>query len=321
MTSKQPMFANLEPDAWSKVDYDLSLFALGFESRAVNLLPSVKTRTRRGLALGFNHGHALAYESNRKEFQSASVAVVDDLSDEQFEVVLRSNFETLSNDFHQSLFVDVSCFSRYRLAAIVHELFSRSAKFRKGITIDFAYSIAEFERPTSVRQPNTVVGPAHYAFAGWSQGGYSSTAAVLGLGYEQDQAFGVVEFLQAGEVWAFSPNSPVSEYKPEVERANDLLLSEIPLSRVLQYDVCAPKSVLAILESVVRGLTGAHSVVLVPFGPKIFVLCSLIVAAQRDDVAVWRVSQGSTIKPKDRKASNVTIGLRVSFPSHHDRDR
>lgn len=313
MIAPRPTFSNLTQEDWSQSDYDLAIFALGFESRAVNIFSAIAGRSKRTIALGFNHGHELAYGSNRTAFQSANVTIEDDLSDQNFEDVLRGEVDALSRHTHKTVFVDVSCFSRFRLAAIVHKFFSRSHEFAGGLTVDFAYSIARFEKPKTVNQPNTIVGPAHHAFAGWSQGGYSSTAAVLGLGYEQDQALGVVEFLQAGEIWAFAPNSPISEYKPEVEQANHLLLSEMPAGRVLQYDVCSPKSVLATLESVVRGLGDSHSVVLVPFGPKIFVLCSLIVAAMRGDLAVWRVSQGSTINPTDRLASAVTVGLRVSF--------
>jgi hypothetical protein len=315
MTDRRPKFYNLMREEWSQADYDLSVFALGFESRAVHLLDMVQARSKRILALGFDHGQELAYASNRQAFERINAVIADFLSDQEFEKVLLSNVSALPRDTHQTVFVDISCFSRFRLAAVVHTIFSVAATFRAGLTIDFAYSVARFDTPIATRQANTIVGPAHYAFAGWSQGGYSSTAAVLGLGYEQDQALGAVEYLQAGEVWAFAPNSPVLEYKPEVERANDLLLSELPPSRVLQYEVCAPKSVIAVLESVVRGLSDSHSVVMVPFGPKIFVLCSLIVAALRDDLAVWRVSQGSTIKAHDRVASEVTVGLRMSFQS------
>jgi hypothetical protein len=183
------------------------------------------------------------------------------------------------------------------------------------LAVDFAYSLAEFEKPITTRYPNTVVGPAHSAFAGWSQGGYASTAAVLGLGYEQDQAIGVVEYLQAGEVWAFSPSSPIEKYKIAVREANNLLLSEMNSGQVLDYDVCSPTSIISRLESVVRGLGDSHSVVLVPFGPKIFVLCSLLIAAMKKEVAVWRVSQGSGIKACERIASHVEVGLQIVFPS------
>lgn len=313
VAANRPGVSTISQDDWSVGSYDTSIFALGFESRATNLVNDVAGVTRRAVAFGFDHGHVAAYDSNRRQFEEAGVAVLPALDDQAFAVSLRESLAELEDDGRRSAFVDISCFNRFRLAAIVHEVFVVAQSRRNQLVVDFAYSLAQFEKPNVGRHPNTVVGPAHRAFAGWSQGGYSSTAAVLGLGYEQDQALGVVEYLQAGEVWTFTPNSPVSEYRPEVRRANGLLLSEIPPSHVIEYDVCSPASVVATLESVVRGLSDDHSVVLVPFGPKIFVLCSLIVAAMRQDVGVWRVSQGRYIEPQDRRASSVKVGLRLSF--------
>lgn len=309
----RPSVSTIERVTWSCCTYDLGLFALGFESRAVSLLNDSPWQHSTLVALGFDHGHAHAYEANRNEFARAGAQINDALTDAEFESVVRERLSALPADDATRVLVDVSCFTRFRLASIVHEVFMLSSSRSGALTVDFVYSLAEFEQPNFARRPNTVVGPAHPAFAGWSQGGPASTAAVLGLGYEQDQALGVVEHLQAGEVWAFAPESPLTAYRPEVDRANDLLLTELPAKHLINYDVCAPGSLVVTLESVVRGLVSRHSVVLVPFGPKIFVLCSLVLAAIRRDVAVWRVSQGRGIEPHDRRPSGVAIGLRLHF--------
>lgn len=310
----RPVISAIDQDTWRSSKYDMAVFALGFESRSICFVEDVAKSTDRPIAYGFDHGHDKAYKSNVDRFADAGVSVQDSLSDEGFELALKTSLGLVADDTCRKIFVDISCFTRFRLAAIVHEIFEAATSRTNDLVIDFAYALAKFERPSSESRPNTIVGPAHRAFAGWSQGGYFSTAAVLGLGYEQDQAMGVVEYLQAGEVWAFTPNSPVPEYKPAVRKANDLLLSELAPNHVIEYDVCSPASVIATLESVVRGLGDEHSVVLVPFGPKVFVLCCLIVAAIRQDVAVWRVSQGSRIEPHDRVPSDVRIGVRLTFP-------
>ncbi|MBG6080930.1 hypothetical protein [Rubrivivax gelatinosus] len=310
----RPKAITIDETIWGQTSYDLSIFALGFESRATSLLESLRGKSNHLLAFGFDHGHSGAYLSNLQKFTDAGATVIAELSDVDFETTLANILKERPEDSSQTFSVDISCFSRFRLAAIVHALFEMSEGRKQPLIIDFIYSVAEFEPPTPNHFPNTVVGPAHPAFAGWSQGGYSSTAAVVGLGYEQDQALGVVEYLQAGEVWTFIPDSPIPEYKPKVMEANNLLLCETPKQHVIEYDVCSPASIVTTLDSVVRGLSGDHSVVLVPFGPKIFVLSSLLVAAMRDDVAVWRVSQGSHIPETDRRASGVRVGLRLSFP-------
>jgi len=309
----RPIISTIAPGDWFGSHYDLAIFALGFESRATSFIEDIACSKDRSFAFGFNHGHDKSYGTNLDRFRDAGVLIRQSLPDESFERELRGALQLVSDEACQNLFVDISCFTRFRLAAIVNEIFSIAQNRVNSLIVDFGYALANFEKPSTRRPPNTTVGPAHPAFAGWSQGSYSSTATVLGLGYEQDQAMGVVEYLQAGEVWAFAPNSPVQEYKPEVDNANALLLSEIAPNHVIEYNVCAPASVIATLESVVRGLSVEHSVVLVPFGPKIFVLCTLIVAAMRQDVAVWRASQGSRIEPHDRVWSGVRVGMRLTF--------
>ncbi|QYY33772.1 hypothetical protein K2O51_33525 (plasmid) [Cupriavidus pinatubonensis] len=313
MKNLRPSFRNIDPETELNESYDLAAFALGFESRAIEFSSLPQIAQRKAVAFGFDHGQQLAYAGNKLRFEAIGATIIENLSDTEFELAFRKSLYSLSKDESRHIFVDISCFSRFRLASIVRSIFDAASDIKSPLTVDFAYSLASFEKPIADRRPNTVVGPAHPAFAGWSQGGYNSTAAVLGLGYEQDQALGVVEFLQAGEVWAFAPTSPIEAYRPEVDCANELLLSEIPKGHVLDYDITAPTSIIASLESVARGLNTMHSVVLVPFGPKIFVLCSLLVAALRSDMAVWRVSQGATIKPHDRRAGGVSVGLRASF--------
>ncbi|MCV2349438.1 hypothetical protein [Paucibacter sp. Y2R2-4] len=318
MKNVRPIFRSIDSSAFQQSDYDLSIFALGFESRATNLLSDVAARSKKVVALGFDHGHELFYAKNTENFERSGGFVFNNLTDEQFEEKFQNLVSELDWNAGNTVFIDISCFSRFRLAAIVHVLFESLGAQNGALNVDFGYSVAEFCKPSTDRSPNTVVGPTHAAFAGWSQDGYSTTAAVLGLGYEQDQALGVVEYLQAGEVWAFTPHSPVVEYENEVAMANDLLINEIPENRVLKYDVQSPARVISTIESVVRGLCEAHSVVLVPFGPKIFVLCALLVAAMRQDVAVWRVSQGSRLVPSDRRPSLIKIGLRMEFHRNFD---
>jgi hypothetical protein len=313
MISRRPNFTNIESFEWGQNHYDLSVFALGFESRATGFVEKIAKRSDRSIAIGFDHGQTIAYEHNKFTFSENNVNISENVLDVDFSEALSKALSPLKKLKGISIFVDISCFSRFRLASIVKELQDLVNSHEGEITIDYGYSLAPFEDPPYNRRPNLVLGPAHPAFSGWSQGGYSSTAAVLGLGYEQDQALGVVEYLQAGEVWAFSPNSPIPEYKIAVSKANELLLSEIETGHVLEYGVCNPTSTIARLESVIRGLSGEHSIVLVPFGPKIFVLCALMVAVARKEIAVWRVSQGSHIEPCDRIVSDVQIGLKVHF--------
>jgi hypothetical protein len=67
------------------------------------------------------------------------------------------------------------------------------------------------------------------------------------------------------------------------------------------------------LESVVYGLLKSFNVIVLPFGPKIFTLCSLLVAGLHPTVSVWRVSAGGAERPVNRRASGRITCLTVTF--------
>ena len=80
------------------------------------------------------------------------------------------------------------------------------------------------------------------------------------------------------------------------------------------YDVDEPTSVYAALETLVYGLLQWSRPILIPFGPKIFSLCCLLIArTYTDDVTVWRVSGETLARPGDREASGKIISLKSAF--------
>ncbi len=309
---RHPTVLNINVGNLAGHEYDYDLFALGYESRGVSFLSDLANKPKKRIAFGFNHGVGGAYAKNKELFLKNNTEIIEGVSDSNFDAQLQSAISQLPQDGCK-FFVDISCFSRFRLAAIVSYFFKLSDQISGSISVDFFYTIAKFSPPDISLKPNTIIGPAHSSFAGWSVGRSSSTVAIVGLGYEQDQALGVVEYLQAGEVWAFTPVSPIVAFEKSVISANKLLMEEIQSHHLIDYDVTQPKAVINSLESVIRGLDSNNGVVLIPFGPKIFVLACLIVASMRKNVAVWRVSQGPTIEPKDSKASKVKVGMRMIF--------
>jgi hypothetical protein len=121
---------------------------------------------------------------------------------------------------------------------------------------------------------------------------------------------GAAEYLQASKIVAFIPESPVGEYESEVYAANESMLIELEPRQILRYPVADPERTLAMLDSAIRGLEPHHNVVILPGGPKIFALCSFIACSIHRSAAVWRVSSGGSIKPRDVLPSDHFVGLR-----------
>ncbi|MCV2356616.1 hypothetical protein LNV09_20950 [Paucibacter sp. B2R-40] len=318
----RPSVENITTTDFSFAEYHLTLSALGFEQRCTSFACDVEFTSKKNIALGFDHGKDCSYEDNISKFKARDYSIIEDIPDNAFDEVIEKLFKKSLNackstDYFR-IAVDVSCFNRFRLASIISAIFDIARVHGISVHADFHYTIAAFSPPNCTYTPNRIVGPIHPKFAGWATGLCTATAAVVGLGYEQDQALGVVEHLQAAPVWAFLPQSPLSEYEEAVKSANDLLLEELPVDQLLYYGVTDPKQIVTSLESVSRGLERSHNVVFIPLGPKVFVLCCLIVAAMRGGLSVWRVSQGDSISPGPRASSGIRSCLRLRLETQRD---
>jgi hypothetical protein len=181
------------------------------------------------------------------------------------------------------------------------------------VDIDFVYTLAEFSPPPSLASPNTHVGPVLPAFSGWWTAPERSLAAAVGLGYEENKALGAVEHVQASSIWTFMPVSPVPEYTPALHQANRTLLALVPMTNRFEYRVDRPFDTFVALESFAFGITRHSNLIILPFGPKIFALCALIVAVIHPAIAVWRVSGAE--EQIDRRSSGIVMGLRALMRS------
>jgi hypothetical protein len=190
----------------------------------------------------------------------------------------------------------------------------RSCSLPVEIEVDFVYSLANYNPPPEVAPLNSHVGAVLAAFAGWTSEPDRGAVAIVGLGYEEDKALGAVEHVQAAETWILIPTSPVAEYTPALRAANKTLLDVVPRDHQIQYSVSTPLDLFIMLESLVYRLSQSRNPILLPFGPKLFAVCALLVACIYQDTAVWRVSAEGFDTPMDRTSSPHIFGVKAIFP-------
>jgi hypothetical protein len=179
------------------------------------------------------------------------------------------------------------------------------------VHIDFVYSAARYSDPPRLLGQNRNVGPLP-GFAGWTEPALPLTV-VVGVGYERNKALGAVRYLDPEETWAFVPTGHQAKYTRKIDKANSHLWDIIPVSQRIEYSVWRPFDCLVTLESFVCGAMRESKVTLLPFGPKTFALCSLLVACIHTEVPVWRVSSGHEGEPTDRIPNGKVVGLSTSF--------
>ncbi len=289
--------------------YDLSIGVIGFEARSRAIFERFRIAAEKRIAAAFPDRRTLSFGENHEWYRRSGYGVLD-VGDREFGDVMSDALSSLAGKLAQPrVLVDISSMSRLRLACLISVLLAGS--WPRGVIVEFVYCIAQYSDPPTASEPNTHAGPVLPEFAGWTSNPEFPPSVLVGVGYELDKALGAVELLEPADVWVFSPISNDDRYTPAVKSANVGLWNIVPEDRVLRYRVDQPFQTFVSLEGLVSRQMRHHRPVVMPFGPKVFSLCALLVAAVHPTVAVWRVSSGGLEAAIDRKPSEVVVGLRV----------
>lgn len=291
-------------DNWR--DYDLVIACCGYESRSRSLTDRASLSAGRRLALGYGEREVLAFFDNKKAFVDSGFEF-HAVDDEMFADFIRETIASLSGCETPSILLDISCFTRSRLAKIVEVLSERG-----WFVLDAYYSLAEFSPPPSSEPHNEFLCPVSSFFAGWTGEAERAVGLVCGLGYEQLKALGIIEYIDPFETWLFFPESKIELYDHAVEDANSLLLREVSPSNVVRYPVMDGVVIMRQLLALVGAVREEYRCILMPLGPKVFAFSALLVGAVFRDVSVWRASSGRFAEPRDRQSSSEFSLFRVA---------
>jgi len=310
----QPRVRAITVNSTAEQNYDLLLGTIGYEHRARYIAEHLRIKATQRIAIGFQLDRIFNYEENSNWYRSAEFEI-HHLDDASFGRLLKDRLTEIarqpkSNDAVR-LCIDISSMTRIRMAMIMQLLVD--ARLGIPLEADFLYAMASFSPPPTSSVPNRHVGPVLPSFSGWWTAPERPLAAAVGLGYEENKALGAVEHIQASSIWTFQPISPIQAYSPALDQANRTLLNLVPPENKFNYRVDRPFDAFVELESFTFGITRNHNLVLLPFGPKVFALCALMVGLLHPEVAVWRVSGAE--EPSDRRASGDVCGLGLSISS------
>ena len=205
--------------------------------------------------------------------------------------------------------IDISSMQRTTMSSLVS--FSMRSELLSQAELYLYYADAEFQEPEKY-PPVKQSAPIHADFCAPPLWADTPTKLVLGLGYEAGRSIAAVEEFEVSSGWLFFPIGGDSRYEMWVEESNALLLRARNRFFVVRYSVYEPIELIALLNKVISHDAEMGRPVIVPFGPKIFAFCALIVAQQyRPRVTVWRMSGGSADALSDRRASGSFLTLRL----------
>lgn len=287
------------------VKYDIVVAALGYESRSTHAAAAKYRHAATRIAWAFERQHCLNYDANRTWFETRAYEMVSG--------ELRLDERIAEIGQHESnvrIGIDVSCLTRRRIAEIVWQMLN--IPLVVPVTCDFLYSVAAYSDQGQPRsEPVVYAGPVTREFAGWSTDLRLPVSLVIGLGYEPDRAVGAVQYIEPDAIYAWMPVGTDKRYEEAIERVNGEFMQLLPRGRWTQYAVYDPHALLWALESQVGALAKASRPVLLPLGPKIYALATLLCAARCRQASVWRVTSGELGEAIDRVAAGPIVGLRV----------
>lgn len=301
-------------EVW-RTDYDLILVALGYEQRSRHLACSYEGRASRKLAIPFEDDRVCSYSENLAQLRDRGYAIVD-IPEFKVPVWWRDELaeaqKALGSERPLHICIDISSLTRLRLANLVEGLVSNDSG--RPVIVDFVYTVAQFSPPSTSSEAATVCGPVSTFLAGWPSDPDKSVAAIIGLGYELEKAVGALEYMEPAARMLVKPISKDHRFDEEVELANrQLLRSENP-SEIFSYPIDQPTQCLELLDALIHGLKDDFRLIAIPFGPKIFALCCMLVACRYyPEIGVWRISAEASRSARDQLPSNTTVGLRVRF--------
>ena len=299
-----------ETQVGSRNTIDLSVFFCGFESRCSFFYASITERSSLSLIVDFGSTGVGSYDENiafYKDQVGERAEIIPDSKDSSaFRRELNRRLEGVCKDFGPGreiiLAIDISSANR-RQQAIFFELAWFYKSKGSAIKVIVSYVFAKYTPPSRELLHAVHFGPVTPFFAGWDCDPTVPVALILGLGYEKDRALSTVEFLEPRQVYVLAPCNGSGGYDQDIAGQVDLLREAgIPINEPYFYDVLSFESLCWHLDLIVSGLLGKYRVVIVPGGPKLFNLASILVSIRyRSRLHLYRVSGGTIETPVNRE--------------------
>jgi hypothetical protein len=301
---------NLSVDEITNAEYDLAIFASGYEKRCTHF-PRLLERSKVGtmLLLGFSEkGRDPQREINDKYFNDhwETAPILMSGNDE---TLLYQRLQRIGKDASGRLavIVDYSSMTRVWYAAILN--WARYGLGDCPVCIDFSYSVGQHRddvEPLVIQSITAVPGCEGVTDP------LGKSVAVFGLGFDAPASLCVLDRLEPNVVLGyFADPGAFSDYATRTQSANAEFIKN-------HTEVCVGLP-LDSIEDAYRGLAELispyrqnASITLIPMGPKPHVLTAILMSMKFPEITCLRVA-GDRKRPERVDTTGQLVGTRVDF--------
>ncbi len=310
LTGTNDMLSKPTEDATKTVK--ILIGALGYEKRSCQFLLS-ETLTEFDAILIYD------YQAVGMHSYDANLKIVNEM---QLDDNKLSDPNLFINEFNRrcleysgnkiSVTIDFSSLDRSLISELLLAVYRN-----RGIIIDVnvLYFPQVFSKPFNVLDTVSKFGPVLPEFSGSSRSSDQKLCMIVGSGYEFGKVIGAQDRLEPDEIFVFTPVGTDPRFEDAIRNANYGFEFIENSNNVVKYDLSSPEETLASLFELVRHKKATHRVLLLPMGPKIFAVFSLIIAIRfHPDVRVWHYSthRNNASTTSDAFASGQKVCLNLS---------
>jgi hypothetical protein len=285
----------------------------GFESRSLSHLQLDSSKSRTRISIGFDFPDVDDLETSsrisktERMLQDAGFSTTA-ASDEEFDQRISSELSGLRSEDFIRVVADVSCMNRSRISSLV----LLCSQMMQDCDLDVIYFPSTFESHKHEYEPLESLGPVHDDLAGWPMDTDLPLALIVGMGTEPGRAEGIMEFLEPDIISLFEPIGDDEGFSNDIRHENKRVIDVAAPST--KYVIRDPENTYGLLSAAVDRLSSQARLILVPMGPKLFCVLSVVVAISHGvGVGVWRASAGKGIRPVDVKSSGAPVITRIKF--------
>ena len=293
--------------------FDLIVAASGYEKRCISCFLNSNIISSKKAVFAFKEKLSeLHRKENDRFFKSRNFEFIT-FSGEDADPVIHF-FQTYFNECEKEnieILIDISCMTKTWEAAIV-QFFTDYENLAKSIAVYFYYTPAEFNLPRKSKPVRTAVSITRRDKPGVES--EKPVAMIISLGIESEKAEYIINKLKPSQlILMYADPSYDKRYVEEILKRNRKIIDKIEIRNFINYPIDNINAISEKLVNLCIDLRLNFNVIIIPLGPKIFTLISLLLAARYPDIEIWRVSSGGGDPVYDRTPLPDPLIYKISF--------
>lgn len=297
---------HIDPTQLADFKADVFITALSFETRGTAVAQMFESCSCRRIALeGKNSIKEFSYQANSKYFAEQGFEIVRVESDIPDVDLIFQSF------VGQRINVLIDCTSMapnwyYQFFRWFYE--NQDGEHR--VRIRIVYTMANYVRQPGARKVKEI---SDFIQAEIKPTNGKKTALILGLGQEKNVSESIFKLVNPDLIYLYYADPPVEKrFVEKVFLNNHKLISETPIRNLIAYPIRNGHAIYQSLIDIILPLRNEYSIVLIPQGPKIFSVVTMLVHMGYPDI---RISYPLYKQPPaaDRLANGDPVVLDILF--------